>query len=165
MSIPKRPQGFRPGSLPLVLDELFGQMRVKGFDSSGVPQGIRVNGRAQLQFERSPGVTGTGTSKILGQSEPSADTETTVYTVPASTEATITAVHICNGGGKTQFDLGIAIGGGSLAGEDFFFENTDITSGRALTFNLNISLDATDVIRARSSSGAVVFSVWGTEWA
>lgn len=35
MSLPQRPKGFRPGSLPITLDEIFGQIRMKGFNAAG----------------------------------------------------------------------------------------------------------------------------------
>lgn len=112
-----------------------------------------------------PGPGKSGTSKVLGQLEPAAATEATLYTTPADTTTTVKQIVVTNRGNRTNFSLGVAVGGGSLADEDHLFDNTDIKKGQTAVIEGPFYLNATDLIRVESVTGNVAFSAWGTEWA
>ena len=54
--------------------------------------------------------------KVLGQSAPSATTDTTLYTVPASTQAVVSTVSVCNrGSAAATFRIAVRPDGASIA--------------------------------------------------
>lgn len=108
---------------------------------------------------------GEPTKKILGSAVPAASTETTIYTVPASTNTTVEQIVITNKSGATTFNLGIAVGGGSIGAAEFLFSTTPIPANTTITLEGPFYLDATDLIRGDSASGSVVFRAEGIEWA
>lgn len=136
-----------------------------GKDVDGALQPLRVNSRDQQQVEVTDHLAGTGTAKLLGSSEPSADTETTAYTTPASTSTNVRYIIATNGGSDTQISFGVAVGGGSLGAAEYLMELNKLRAKQTMVFEGNFALSATDLIRVYSGNGAVVFSVWGTEWA
>ena len=58
--------------------------------------------------------------KVLGQSKPAAGTLTTLYTVPASTQAVISSLTIANmGPTSTTYRLAIRAAGAAISFEDY----------------------------------------------
>ena len=58
--------------------------------------------------------------KILGQSAPSATTATDVYDVPASTEAIVSSIVVCERGGNVaSFRIAFLVAGGTVATTDY----------------------------------------------
>jgi hypothetical protein len=208
---PLRVGGQQTG-LPLAIDELFGQIRLKGFNAAGQPvklsaetttgelrimntgwngsavtrvllettgeqksvlygkdsganiDPLRTNADQQLQVEVVDGA-GTASRKKLGGSEPAAATETTVYTVPASTETTIDKIVVANRGVATTFNLGVAVGGGSLSDDEHWFDTVSIAANTTLFIDGPFYLATTDLLRAESASGDVAFQAYGLEYA
>lgn len=125
---------------------------------------VKVNAQGGDTSTGHLGTTGTSTAP-LGQNTPLASTETTLYTCPASTKAVVKHIIVSNGGNATTFSLGIAVGGGSMANEDHFFQNTPIQKGQTAMIEGPFYMSPTDVIRTTSGNGSVNFSAWGTTWA
>lgn len=100
-------------------------------------------------------------SGILGQSAPSATTNTVVYTVPASTLAVVN-ISVVNRGGSAA-TVRVALAAGSTPTDDEWIEyNTSVGSTSVLE-RTGVVLDATKNVVVYASSGDTSVSVYGLE--
>jgi hypothetical protein len=102
--------------------------------------------------------------KVLGQSAPSATTATTLYTVPAATEAVISTIVVANRAATAgSFRLSVRPNGASQANQHYLAYDVPIAANDSTTLTLGITVDATDVITVYASSGDMSFNVFGSE--
>lgn len=102
--------------------------------------------------------------KVLGQSNPSATTATTLYTVPSSTSSVVSTLSVCNlSATATTFRVAVRPAGASLANQHYLAYDATILGNDAVLLTLGISLAATDVVTVYSSSANVSFSLFGSE--
>ena len=102
--------------------------------------------------------------KILGQSSPSATTETDLYIVPDSRSAVCSSISICNRGGtQTTFRISISQGGGSTANKDYLYYDVTLAGNDTFIATIGISLATTDVVRVYSGNASLSFQLFGTE--
>ena len=100
-------------------------------------------------------------SGILGQAAPTATTNTTVYTVPASTLAVVN-ISVVNRGGSAA-TVRVALAAGSTPTDDEWIEyNTSVGSTSVLE-RTGVVLDATKNVVVYASSGDTSVSVYGLE--
>jgi len=106
----------------------------------------------------------TDSVKILGQSIPSAGVLTNIYTVPASTSATISSITICNqGGSPTNFRISVAVGGAADNTKQYIYYDLYLDASDTFIATAGITLAATDVVRVKSNNGNVSFNLFGVE--
>jgi hypothetical protein len=105
------------------------------------------------------------TYKVLGQSAPSATTETTLYTVPASTQTIISTINVVNTHASTADVIRIAVrpDGASLANQHYIVYGVSLSAGATFTYTGGITIDATDVITVYSTNGTSSFNAFGSE--
>ena len=104
------------------------------------------------------------TYKILGQSSPSATTETTLYTVPVSTSTICSSISICNRGGtQTTFRVSVSQGGGATANKDYLYYDVTLAGNDTFIATIGITLATTDVIRVYSGNASLSFQLFGSE--
>jgi hypothetical protein len=102
--------------------------------------------------------------KVLGQSAPAATTDTTIYTVPAATEAVISTIVIANRAATAAtFRLSVRPNGASQADQHYLAYDVPIAGNDSTTLTLGITMDATDVITVYASSADMSFNVFGSE--
>lgn len=102
--------------------------------------------------------------KVLGQSQPSANTDTTLYTVPSATETVVSTIAVCNmGPAPTTYRIAIRPNGASIANDDYIVYDASIPPQDTVTLTLGMTLDASDIITVRSFSGLVSFNAFGSE--
>ena len=102
--------------------------------------------------------------KTLGQSNPSATTETVVYTVPASTETVVSSLSVCNQASTAgSFRVGVSVGGGALAAADYVIYDLGIAANDTYVLTGGLTLAATDEVRVYASSASMSFNVFGSE--
>lgn len=102
--------------------------------------------------------------KVLGQSNPAATTATTLYTVPASTQAVVSTIAVANTGGTAAtYRIAIRVAGATLATSQYIAFDTAITANNSTMLTLGIALNAADVVTVYSSNTNLVFSAFGTE--
>ena len=103
------------------------------------------------------------TYKVLGQSAPSATTNTDLYTVPSATSAVCSTLAICNRGVSTLFRVAVRPAGATLANEHYVVYDSAISAGNAVFLTLGISLATTDVVTVYANTADVSFSLFGSE--
>ncbi len=102
--------------------------------------------------------------KVLGQAAPSATTDTTLYTVPASTQTVVSTITVCNRGtSAATIRIAVRPGGVSLANQHYQAFDLSVDGGAILPLTIGMTLAATDVITVRASTANFSFSAFGSE--
>jgi len=102
--------------------------------------------------------------KVLGQSAPSATTDTTLYTVPSSTEAVISTIVVANRAASlATFRIAVRPDGVSIANQHYIAYDVAIGANAMVTLTLGITLGDTDVLTVRASTADISFSAFGSE--
>lgn len=102
--------------------------------------------------------------KVLGQSEPAATTETTLYTVPASTQAVCSTLSVCNRAtAAATFRVRIKINNAADADAQFVCYDAPIAAKDTLLLTFGATLGAGDVVRVYSSNADTAFQLFGSE--
>jgi glucose-6-phosphate dehydrogenase assembly protein OpcA len=104
------------------------------------------------------------TYKVLGQSNPSATTATTLYTVPASTQTVVSTITVCNQAATAAtYRIAVRIAGAALAASQYIAYDVSLPANTTDTLTLGLSLGATDVITVYSSTATMSFAAYGSE--
>ena len=78
--------------------------------------------------------------KVLGQSNPSATTATTLYTVPSAKEAVVSSISVCNlASSSATYRIAIRPAGAALANQHYLAY--DVTVGAADTTIITVGLE------------------------
>ena len=101
--------------------------------------------------------------KVLGQSAPSANSDSTLYTVPASTSAVASTLSVCNRGVSTTFRVAVRPAGATLANTHYVVYDNYVNAGDAVFLTLGITLATTDVVTVRAGTADMSFSLFGSE--
>lgn len=102
--------------------------------------------------------------KVLGQSAPSATTDTTVYTVPASTEAIVSTIVVTNRSATDRtFRIAIRPDGVSLANQHYIVYDSTVKANDIVALSFGLTANAADVISVYASSADLSFNVFGSE--
>lgn len=106
----------------------------------------------------------TTTAKVLGQSNPSATTATTLYTVPSSTSTVVYTIGVCNqAAAPATFRIAVRPAGATLAAQHYLAYDTVVNQNDSAFLTLGITLATTDVITVYASSATLSFSAFGIE--
>jgi hypothetical protein len=103
------------------------------------------------------------TYKVLGQSNPAATTDTTLYTVPASTETVVSTITVANLGTTGTFRVAVRPAGASIANQHYVVYDATLNANDSITLTLGVTLGATDVITVRGSNTSFAFQAFGSE--
>lgn len=103
------------------------------------------------------------TYKVLGQSAPSATTDTTLYTVPAATSAVASTLSICNRGVSTTIRIAVRPSGASIANQHYIVYDNYVNTGDTVFLTLGITLATTDVVTVYAGTATTSFSLFGSE--
>lgn len=104
------------------------------------------------------------TYKVLGQSAPSATTATTLYTVPAATEAVVSTIAIANRAASADsYRIAVRPDGATLANEHYIAYDVTINANDTTVITIGLTLDATDVITVYAGTADLSFGVFGSE--
>lgn len=104
------------------------------------------------------------TIKILGQTGPAATTDTVAYTVPANTSAVVTAIWACEiNGAIATIRMAILPKGGVVSNENYIYFDKALAVNQTFRSGGGITLAQGDQVMVRSSTGDVMFSVFGME--
>lgn len=104
------------------------------------------------------------TYKVLGQSNPAATTATTLYTVPAATQAVISTVVIANlSTSSATFRIAVRVAGATLANSQYVAYDVAVGASDSTALTLGITLGAADVVTVYASSANLTFTAFGSE--
>jgi hypothetical protein len=107
--------------------------------------------------------------KILGQVNPTANTQGNVYVVPAATSSVINSITVANQNTTTNASYSIAVmpsanfASPASNGQYYIIRGSMIPAGDAATLTLSLSLPAGTVVAANTNSANVSFSAFGVE--
>lgn len=102
--------------------------------------------------------------KVLGQSAPSATTDTTLYTVPSATEVVVSTITVSNRGSTSgTFRIAVRPDGASIANQHYVVFDAPCAAKDTLALTLGITMNASDVLTVRASSADFSFNAFGSE--
>lgn len=104
------------------------------------------------------------TYKVLGQVNPSATTNTTLYTVPSATQTIVSTISVCNQtGGELTFRIAIRPAGATIAAQHYIAYDAKVSGNDTTFITVGATLGAADVITVYASSGSLSFNAYGSE--
>ncbi len=102
--------------------------------------------------------------KVLGQSNPSAVTATTLYTVPSAREAVISSISVCNlASSSATYRIAIRPAGATLANVHYLAYDVTVGASDTTIITVGITLATTDVVTIYASTANLAFSAFGDE--
>lgn len=102
--------------------------------------------------------------KVLGQQNPIATTNTTLYTVPVSTSTVVSTITVCNRSSTaTSFRVAIRPAGASISNEHYIYYDVAIAGNDTFAATLGITLATTDVITVYATLATLSFNLFGQE--
>lgn len=101
--------------------------------------------------------------KVLGQSAPSATTNTDLYTVPSATSAVASTLAICNRGASTTFRVAIRPAGAAIANAQYIVYDNYVNQYDTVFLTLGVTLATTDVVTVYAGAATLSFSLFGSE--
>lgn len=102
--------------------------------------------------------------KVLGQSNPTAATNTTLYTVPASTSTVCSSLTICNRSATaTSFRVAIRPAGAAISNEHYLYYDVTIAGNDTFIATIGITLATTDVVTVYATLATLSFHLYGQE--
>ena len=102
--------------------------------------------------------------KIIAQASPNATTDTTLYTVPSSTQVVISSITICNRGATTAtYRIAMRPNAETLADKHYIAYGATVPANDTIALTLGLTADAADVITVYASSASGSFGVFGSE--
>jgi hypothetical protein len=102
--------------------------------------------------------------KVLGQEEPAATTQATLYTVPASTQAVCSTLSVCNRATTSAtFRIRIKINNAADADQQYVVFDAPIAPKDTLLLTFGATLGAGDVVTVYSSNADTAFQLFGSE--
>lgn len=103
--------------------------------------------------------------EILGQSKPSGNTLTALYTVPAVTSAVVSTLSVCNQSNTSpaKYRVSAAAAGAADAVAQYLVYDAVLAPSESVFLTIGLSLATTDVLRVQSDSGSVSFGAYGVE--
>lgn len=103
------------------------------------------------------------TYKVLGQSKPSAATNTTLYTVPASTAAVVSTLAICNDSASaTAYRVAVAAAATPTSSE-YLVYGASVPANDTVFLTLGVTAEAAKLLVVYAASANLVFSAFGSE--
>jgi hypothetical protein len=103
--------------------------------------------------------------KVLGQVNPAVQTYATLYTVPASTQAVISTISICNANASVDANYSIAVrpAGETIDAKHFLTSNNVVGALDTIMLTVGLTLGNTDVVTVYVTNPNVAFGLYGSE--
>lgn len=106
----------------------------------------------------------TITYKVLGQTNPSANTAANLYVVPAGNSTVISTINICNlSSAAGSFRIAVRPLGAALANVHYVAYDTSIPGNDSIAMTLGMTVAATDIVAVQANSASISFSAFGSE--
>lgn len=103
-------------------------------------------------------------TKVLGQSSPSATTATDLYTVPSGKSAVGSTLAVCNrSASSVTYRVAVRPAGATLANQHYLAYGMTIAANDSHFLTIGITLAATDVVTVYASAADLSFTLFGDE--
>lgn len=103
------------------------------------------------------------TIKVLGQSYPTANTATKLYTVPVDTSTVISSIVIANQSTADTFTIAVRVLSAADSNKDKLYKLISINAASTFIATIGITLAGTDEIWVTSVNGTCSFNLFGQE--
>jgi hypothetical protein len=104
------------------------------------------------------------TYKVLGQVNPSATTATTLYTVPASTQAIVSTLTVTNQTATAgTYRISLRVAAAADNAKQYIAYDVSLPGNATDTLTLGVTLGAADVITVYASAATFSFNAFGSE--
>jgi hypothetical protein len=102
--------------------------------------------------------------KVLGQNTPTANTITTLYTVPSSNSSVVSTMTICNqSGANAAVDVAICPGNTTVTTSQYIIKNCSVAVNDTVFLTVGLTLADGDTIRVNADSANISFNAYGSE--
>lgn len=102
--------------------------------------------------------------KVLGQVNPSATTNTTLYTVPSATSTVASTLTICNlAASATTVRVAVRPAGAAIANQHYIVYDLAINGNDTVFLTIGLALATTDVVTVYAGTANVTFNLYGSE--
>ena len=102
--------------------------------------------------------------KVLGQSNPSATTLTTLYTVPSAKEAVVSTLSVANlTATAATFRIAVRPAGASIANQHYIGYDITVGASDSTLITVGLTLATTDVLSVYASTANLAFQAFGDE--
>jgi glucose-6-phosphate dehydrogenase assembly protein OpcA len=106
----------------------------------------------------------TETIKSASYLLPAANTLSTLYTVPSSTQAVVSTINVCNtASADATYRIAIVPNGVSITNANYIVFNATISGNETIAFTQGITMDSGDLLRVFASSASVAFNAFKME--
>jgi len=106
------------------------------------------------------------TYKVLGQQNPAATTATTLYTVPAVTQAVVSSISVANlTATAATFRIAVqkAADVGSIVDKQYIGYDITVGASDSTIITVGLTLAASDLIKVYASTATLSFQAFGSE--
>jgi hypothetical protein len=104
------------------------------------------------------------TYKVLGQSAPSATTNTDIYTVGAEKQAIISTLVVCNRSSSIRtYRIAVRPAGATLANQHYIAYDVTVGASDSTNLSLGMTLGPADVVTVYASTTDLSFTLFGSE--
>lgn len=102
--------------------------------------------------------------KVLGQSAPSATTNTNLYTVPSLTETVVSTITVANrASASATYRIAIRKNGDAVVNEHYIAYDTPLLANDTVALTIGITLSQTDIVTVYASTANLSFNAFGSE--
>lgn len=102
--------------------------------------------------------------KVLGQSNPSATTLTTLYTVPSGREAVVSTISVANlTATAATFRIAVRPAGEAIANKHYIGYDITVGASDSTLITVGVTMAATDVLSVYASTANLAFQAFGDE--
>ena len=102
--------------------------------------------------------------KVLGQITPTANTITTLYTVPAANSTVVSSMTICNQyTANANVSIAVCVANTSVTTTQYMVNKATVQANDTVFLTLGVTLAATDTLRVLSDQANVSFHSYGSE--
>ena len=102
--------------------------------------------------------------KTLGQVNPPAASQTTLYTVPSGTQAVVSSISVCNQAASAgTFRVAVRPNGDAVAKQHYVYYDYSLSARDTKHISVGMTLDPGTVVSVFASSADFSFSAFGSE--
>ena len=103
------------------------------------------------------------TYRVLGQTNPAANTLVSLYTVPGGTQAVCSTLAVANLGVGCTYRVAVRPAGAAISSQHWIVWDAPLLANDTALLTIGLSLNATDIVSVQCSTATAAFSLFGSE--